>query len=115
MECRSLNMANCSEFSACVIEWLKKNIPPFLSISYCAVYGSVARRSADPEDCDLLVVSDSDPDEIEWRKMRREMSAIRDRFSMAFGIRLSVVILTTKEWEETRDFFSDRLSVIGSA
>ena len=108
-------MGNCLAFSDCVVNWLRTRISPSLPIEYRAIFGSVARGEATPNDCDVVCVSGAQPDGAEWAILRSEMAELSNSFYEEYGIRLSVVILTKCEWNENLYLFPDQIAILGSA
>jgi predicted nucleotidyltransferase len=89
-----------------IYEWLASAFVPVSStLLHAAVFGSVAAGSSHPGDCDVVLVSAADPDSDNWHALRASIVLLRSDFLQYFGIPLSIVLLTTSEWEETKGFF----------
>jgi len=87
-------------------EWLASALVPARStLVHAVVFGSVAAGSSGPGDCDVVLVSAADPNSDEWHALRASITLLRGDFLQHFGIPLSVILLTTQEWEEMRGFF----------
>jgi hypothetical protein len=89
--------------------WLAHALKP-AAPSFCAahIFGSVALRSPEPNDCDIVVVARVQPTSKEWLALRILIEHMRNGFINEFGLPLSVTLLTTNEWCELSDFFTDK-------
>ena len=89
--------------------WLAHALKP-AQFSLCAahIFGSVALRSPEPNDCDIVVVARVQPTSKEWLALRILIEHMRNGFINEFGVPLSVTLLTTNEWCELSDFFTDK-------
>lgn len=84
-------------------------------IEFCFVFGSVAKESPKPKDCDILIVSSANQNEENWFYLRGELKAVKESFRQKFEIDLSIVLMTSREYRrEIHDFekrFSPRIVI----
>lgn len=89
-----------------IYQWLASAFyPASNNLAHAAIFGSVAAGSSHPGDCDVVLVSTAEPDSDEWHALRASIVLLRSDFIRHFGIPLSIVLLTMREWEETKEFF----------
>lgn len=94
------------------IDWIVYNFHSFSKhISKVAIYGSIARRSGTPNDCDLLIVSFANTESESWFSLRQHISSTRTDFAQKFGLPLNVALLTEGEWNENKSFYKDLLQI----
>lgn len=95
-----------------LIDWIVHNFHWFSKyINKIAIYGSIARRSGTPHDCDLLIVSNANVESVSWFSLRQHISSMRIDFSQKFGLPLNVTLLTEGEWSENKSFYKDLLII----
>src|SRR6266496_647173 len=95
-----------------LIDWIVCKLEAYSSqIGKVAIYGSIARHSEKPNDCDLLIVSLVDVESEAWLSLRQRISSVRLDFVDEFGLHLNVALLTEGEWAENASFFTDLLEV----
>lgn len=77
------------------------------NIRKAAIFGSLARNSVSPNDCDLLIVSNVSTDSEEWQNLRNHISLMKSDFLLKFSLPLNVTLLTVREWNENRSIFKN--------
>ena len=87
------------------IIWLRTKIS-ILSphIVYSFVFGSVARYSPAPSDCDIMIVTSLSPHSEEWNSARRIKDSLCRSFDTEFDLPLSAIMLTVDEYIEEIPF-----------
>ena len=73
-------------------------------IIYSFVFGSVARLTLVPGDCDLLIVTSLSPQIKEWDGVRKKKDGLCKLFSKEFDLNLSAILLTKDEYLEDIPF-----------
>lgn len=88
-----------------VADWLRRQLA-LVSDQIVGLYlfGSVTRGAADPGDCDVLVLTPSDPDSAGRRALKARLAIAEEDFPEAFGIPLSVILLGDREYQSLRWF-----------
>ena len=95
-----------------IIDWLLHYLSEYAyCISKAAIFGSIARSSEKPNDCDLLIVSNANVDSEEWWSLRKHVKVIGADFSRNFLLPLNVALVTEGEWEENRSIYKDLILV----
>ncbi len=93
------------------INWLRSKISALSShIIYSFVFGSVARHSPSPNDCDLMVLTSSSPQTKEWNSVRKQIDRLCKLFNAEFDLNLSAILLTIDEYTEKIPFLKRILS-----
>ena len=64
------------------------------------IFGSVAKGSSNPKDCDLFWVTIDTPDTNGWKLMKNMISEMKTDFYAKFKIKLNVSISTLDEFHE---------------
>jgi len=86
-------------------EWLRAQLTQScIQPVFAAIFGSVGRKSPNPNDCDLLLVLERPTNQIDWRPIAAEKKGIRTRFLDTWRISLSITILTLAEAGEDTAF-----------
>lgn len=95
-----------------IIDWMVCNLAEQSShISKLAIYGSIARNSDEPNDCDLLIVSSANVESEIWLSLRQHINSLETDFMNRFKLPLNVALLTEGEWIENKSFYKDLLPV----
>lgn len=95
-----------------VIDWLLPRLSEYAHcISIAAIFGSIARNSEKPSDCDFLIVSNADVDSEEWQSLRKHIHSVEIEFARNFSLPLNVTLVTEGEWEENRSIYKDLILV----
>ena len=90
-------------------QWLSSMLAQYAdSIERLFIFGSVARRCETPSDCDVAIVLTVSPSGQESRSIRLLKGALRTDFEKAFGLPLSLMLLTSSEFAGTLDWFEER-------
>jgi predicted nucleotidyltransferase len=85
--------------------WLKNEIKGLgTSIAYAFVFGSVAKASAKPNDCDLMIITHANPTDPVWAEVRSKRDILCNRFYAKWNLELSVILLTVDEYKEKNPF-----------
>jgi predicted nucleotidyltransferase len=88
-----------------VADWLRRH---FIAVSdqidSLYLFGSVTRGEPNPGDCDVLVLTPSDPDSDGRRALKARLRAAEADFPAAFGLPLSVILLGVREYHSLRWF-----------
>jgi predicted nucleotidyltransferase len=91
--------------SILVTEWLSERLRErkhFIQGLY--LFGSVQKGSCTPNDCDLLVLTDCDPDGSDWAELKVALVSIEEQFFSRFKIPLSIVFATSSEFATLQRF-----------
>jgi predicted nucleotidyltransferase len=81
-----------------VTTWISVQLAAVASqVVFARLFGSVASGSRSPSDCDILIVSDADPESLEWRLLRTRLRDVSKAFRDQFSIQLSTTLLTPAE------------------
>lgn len=95
-----------------IIEWLTFRLSEHSDyISKMAIFGSIARNTGDPNDCDLVIVSPKNVDSYEWQSLQKRIKAIETDFLSEFSLPLNVALLTEGEWIENQSIYKDLIQV----
>jgi hypothetical protein len=87
------------------ILWLQLKISilnPYVIYSF--VFGSVAKYSSSPNDCDLMIVTSLSPKNEEWKTIRKKKDLLCKLFINKFSLPLSAMMLTVEEYTEEIPF-----------
>lgn len=88
-----------------VVQWLSiRLVGESSGIVLTRLFGSIAKGSHSPSDCDILLVSDAGPDSSEWHALRRRIKELNNEFHQQFGIPLSITLMTAAEFCSLTDF-----------
>lgn len=68
------------------------------------IFGSIAKGSKAPNDCDLFIVTKQTPLMDNWDSFINEVDQLRVDFEVAFLLKLNVIINTEKEFSEYSPF-----------
>lgn len=94
-----------------MIDWLSDELGHLTQlIEMCYVFGSVAKETPEPKDCDILIVSSVNQNEEDWFHLRQELRAVKESFRQKFNIDLSIVLMTSKEYTREIHEFENRFS-----
>ena len=87
------------------ILWLRFKIS-ILSphVVYSFIFGSVAKNSSSPSDCDLMIVTSLSPKNEEWKNIRKKKDLLCKLFINKFSLPLSAMMLTVEEYSEEIPF-----------
>lgn len=86
--------------------WLLKETKPISRyLNRISLFGSVARDSFKPNDCDIFFVMIPEHSESQWAFIRNNIPKIKLAFTYKFDLPLSTILLTYNEWIEFQDFF----------
>jgi predicted nucleotidyltransferase len=81
-----------------IIRWLITQLAshsPYIVLA--RLFGSIARGSTSPSDCDILIVSDAPIDSSEWHALRGRLKEVEAGFRYQFGLPLSITLMTPSE------------------
>ena len=88
-----------------VVQWLSiQLVGESSSIVLARLFGSIAKGSYSPSDCDILLVSDAGPDSSEWHTLRRRIKELDIGFRQHFGIPFSITLMTPAEFRSLTDY-----------
>lgn len=88
-----------------VADWLRRHLAAVADqIDGLFLFGSVTRGEPDPGDCDVLVLTPSDPDSDGRRALKTRLRAAESDFAAVFGVPLSVILLGVREYHSLRWF-----------
>jgi len=88
-----------------VVRWLSVRLVGESSgIVLARLFGSIAKGSHFPSDCDVLLVLDAAPDSSEWHALRSRIKELDIEFRQHFGVPLSITLMTTAEFRSLRDY-----------
>lgn len=82
-----------------MIDFLNNRLP-FSLLEEAYVFGSVARDTPNPNDCDLLIMLDCNPNEIKWKVAIKLVEDVKSEFLQKFDIPLNTLIYTVEEMRE---------------
>lgn len=68
------------------------------------IFGSIAKGSQNPNDCDLFIVTNQTPFTEKWKYFINEMEQLKVEFEIKFSLKLNVTINTEKEFNELSEF-----------
>lgn len=89
------------------VDWIRVRLDASpICPRFAAIFGSIARGSVNPSDCDLICVIEEPPEHL-WRSISATKKDIRKEFEERFGLPLSVTIMTTAEAKENTQFNQD--------
>jgi predicted nucleotidyltransferase len=71
---------------------------------FAILFGSVARGSKTPRDCDLLWIIEHPGEASEWRAITAQKVEIQKEFDRKWGLSLSITVMTIEEASEVTDF-----------
>jgi predicted nucleotidyltransferase len=74
-------------------------------LSKIYLFGSIARGTPNPNDCDIFFVIIPEHSENQWALIRNKIQKIKLEFVKKFNLPLSPILLTHNEWTEFQDFF----------
>ncbi|MGD1929982.1 MAG: nucleotidyltransferase domain-containing protein [Leptolyngbyaceae cyanobacterium] len=87
-----------------IVSWISINLSPFEQlIEICFVFGSIARGSQNPGDCDLLIVSKADSSKKDWFFLRQELNGMKQSFNHKFCLELSILLMSSREYQQEID------------
>ncbi|WP_314244736.1 nucleotidyltransferase domain-containing protein [Empedobacter tilapiae] len=72
------------------------------------IFGSIAKGSNNPNDCDLFIVTNQLPHLKEWKEFLKELESVQSKFQEIFKIKLHITINTENEFLEYSPF-KDRI------
>ena len=88
-----------------VADWLRRHLVAVsVQIDSLFLFGSVTRGKPNPRDCDVLVLTSTEPDSKHRRALRAGIQAARSDFQVDFSVPLSVILLGVKEFQSVRWF-----------
>ena len=70
----------------------------------CFIFGSIAKGSKLPNDCDLFWLTSNLPKTEEWNFLQIEISNLKIEFLEKFNLPLNIFIYTLDEYYENSDF-----------
>jgi len=95
-----------------ITDWIVSNFRQYSNfISLLGIYGSIARGSKNPNDCDLLIVVELDVESEMWLCVRQQIISLRKDFFELFRLPLNVAFLIEEEWIENKFIFRDLLQI----
>lgn len=80
-------------------KWLTDNINK-RNFNLAFIFGSVARNTEKPNDCDLFLVTKLETNSDLWKIMRLENETLKKMFFIQFNIDLSIQLLSENEFNE---------------
>lgn len=97
---KTLVSNNCISYK--MYDWLKYRIKQISShLSEAFVFGSVARYSLYPNDCDIMLVAKDDISDTFWGHLRIQNLELSKEFYSEFRVVLSIMLVTYFEYKET--------------
>lgn len=86
-----------------LITFLEKSLNKnYILISF--IFGSIAKGSDYPNDCDLFIVTNQLPKMKEWKVFLSELELIQIKFEEVFKLKLHITINTEAEFLEDSPF-----------
>lgn len=79
--------------------WLRRELSALSAVSAAYIFGS-ALLVEQPNDVDLCIVTDVVIGTNAWKRIRFYRNSLSYTFKAVFGVRLSVMIITRREWKE---------------
>lgn len=70
----------------------------------CFIFGSIAKGSANPNDCDLFWLTSSSPETENWSLLQKRISSVKKEFLEKFNLPLNIFIYTLEEYNENSEF-----------
>lgn len=70
----------------------------------CFIFGSIAKRSENPNDCDLFWLTSSSPETENWNLLQKRVSCLKKEFLEKFNLPLNIFIYTLDEYNENSEF-----------
>lgn len=84
-----------------VCKWLSNHVKQISNLLFEAfIFGSVARYKANPNDCDLMLVTINGISDKQWRNVQKEKFELQSKFYKEFRLKLSVLLATYDEFKE---------------
>lgn len=80
-------------------DWLRHRLLITRGVVAACIFGS-SLTSKTPRDVDLCIVTDAKVGSDEWHQVRKARDSIIEEFRRAFGLPLSVMLVTPSEWRE---------------
>lgn len=87
-----------------ITDYLKNRLNDNCYIIKSFIFGSVAKGSSTPNDCDLFVVTNQTPYKEKWQKFISEIEQLKINFESEFSLKLNVTINTEGEFTEPSAF-----------
>ncbi len=70
----------------------------------CFIFGSIAKGSEKPNDCDLFWLTSSLPETENWNLLQKMISSLKKDFLGKFNLPLNIFIYTLDEYRENSEF-----------
>lgn len=87
-----------------ITDYLKNKFNDNCYVVKSFIFGSVAKGSLSPNDCDLFVVTNQTPYQEKWLKFISDIEQLKINFEDEFSLKLNVTINTEGEFTEPSAF-----------
>ena len=92
------------DYQSEIREFLNSRVNDQKNCKLCFIFGSIAKGSVSPNDCDLFWLTEYYPESKEWTSLQVKISKLKNEFLKAFKIPLNVLVYTLDEYNENSEF-----------